>query len=128
MKIQVNKETRFQIFRYIIISTIGYFYVFLSLYLMVTILKIDKSISFMIVYGILYILLYFLQLKILFKAEHNKFKLIRFFFSTFLFYVLANFLYYFFISLGVEYLLATLITIIILMPTRFLVSKYFIYK
>lgn len=49
MKILINKETKEQIIRYILISMIGYSYVFITLYLMV----VDKLISFMIVNGAL---------------------------------------------------------------------------
>lgn len=128
MKILKNKELQSEAIRYILISIIGYGYVFLSLYLMVTILKIDKLISFMIVYGILYIALYFIQLKVLFRAEHKKHKIFRFSISIAFFYILTNILYIFFTNLGIEYLTSTLLTIIFLMPTRFLISKYYVYK
>lgn len=128
MKILKNKEFQSQVIRYILISIIGYSYVFLSLYLMVTILKIDELISFLIVYGILYIALYFIQLKVLFKTEHKKHKILLFSISIAFFYILTNILYVFFTNMGIEYLTSTLLTIIFLMPTRFLVSKYYVYK
>lgn len=128
MKILKNKELNSQGIKYILISLIGYGYVFISLYMLVTIFKINESISFMIVYGILYLALYFIQLKFLFKTKHNKHKILKFCFSLIFFYLIANVLYNFFTGIGLKYLLATLLTIIILMPTRFLISKYFVYK
>jgi putative flippase GtrA len=128
LKILKNKEFQSQIVRYILISILGYSYVFTSLYLMVTILKIDKLISFMIVYGILYSSLYFIQLKLVFKAEHKKQKILRFSISTAFLYISTNALYIFFSNMGIEYLTATLLTIIFVIPTRFLVSKYYVHK
>ncbi|TDD75987.1 GtrA family protein [Flavobacterium caseinilyticum] len=128
MKILKNKEFRSQIIRYILISIIGYGYVFSSLYLMVTIFKIDKSIAFMVAYGIWYLLLYFIQLKLLFKTRHKKNKLIKFCIFLAIFYLVANLLYNLGIYLKLDYIVSTFITILILMPLRFIVSKYYVYN
>ena len=128
MKNLKDKALQLQIIQYIIISIFGYIYVFTSLYLLVTALKMDKIISFMIVYGILYISLYFIQLKVLFKTKHKKHKIFRFSISIAFFYILTNILFVLFTNIGIEYLTSTLLTIIFLMPTRFIVSKYYVYK
>ncbi|MBB5269156.1 putative flippase GtrA [Algibacter amylolyticus] len=127
MKI-INKETSKQLIKYIGISIIGYCFVFLSLYLLVDRLNVDKSISFMIVYGVAYVLLYSVQLKFLFNKAHNKYNLIRFCFSIFSFYILANIFYNIGIYLEINYLISTILTVIILMPLRFLVSKFLVFK
>lgn len=123
-----NKELISQILRYVYISLFGYGFVFIFLYIMVDLFKVNKSISFMIVYGISYLLLYSLQLKLLFKTEHNKTKLIKFCFSLIVFYILSNLLYNIFIFTEINYLISTILVIIILMPLRFIASKYFVYK
>lgn len=124
----INKETFRQLIKYIFISIIGYGFVFVSLYVLVDFLEINKSISFMIVYGVSYILLYSVQLKYLFNATHNKYKLIRFCISIISFYALANLLFNIGVYFKINYLISTLLTVIILMPLRFLVSKFVVFK
>ncbi len=82
----------------------------------------------MIIYGLSYLLLYFLQLKFLFKTSHTKNKLIRFCISIFAFYVLANLLFNIGVYLELNYLISTLVTIVLLFPIRFLVSKFVVFK
>ena len=128
MKILKNKELNSQGIKYILISLIGYGYVFISLYILVTIFKINESISFMIVYGISYLMLYTLQLRLLFKTTHSNSKLIKFCLSLVFFYVLANILYNTFNYFEINYLISTFITILILTPLRFIISKFYVYK
>lgn len=124
----INKETFKQLIKYINISIIGYGFVFVSLYVLVDLLKVNKSISFMIVYGVSYILLYSVQLKYLFNTTHNKYKLIRFCISIISFYALANLLFNIGVYLKINYLISTVLTVILLMPLRFLVSKFIVFK
>jgi len=124
----INKKTSKELIKYIGISVIGYGFVFISLYVLVDKLNVDKSVSFMIVYGFAYMLLYSVQLKFLFNKTHNKYNLIRFCVSLILFYILANIFYNISIYLEINYLISTIITVIILMPMRFLVSKFLVFK
>ncbi len=128
MKILKNKELQAQVINYIIISLFGYGFVFVSLYIFVDILKINKSIAFMIVYGISYLMLYTLQLRLLFKTTHSNSKLIKFCLSLVFFYLLANVLYNTFNYFEINYLISTFITILILTPLRFIISKFYVYK
>jgi putative flippase GtrA len=82
----------------------------------------------MVIYAIWYLLLYFIQLKLLFKTNHKKNNLIKFCVFLLVFYLLANLLYNIGIYLKLDYILATVITILILMPLRFIVSKYYVYN
>jgi len=95
---------------------------------MVDKLNVNKSISYMIVYGFSYLLLYSLQLKYLFRTSHNRKKLIKFCLTLVFFYILSNLLYNLFIIKNINYLISTVITLIILMPLRFLTSKYYVFK
>jgi len=123
-----NAENKQLIIRYIFISLFGYGFVFFSLYILVDILKNNETISFMLVYAISYVFLYTLQLKYLFKTNHNNYKFIRFCGSILFFYLCANLLYNIGLWLKLNYLLSTTFTIIILMPLRFIISKLFVYK
>lgn len=128
MKIQINKKFLIQITKYIIISAFGYGFVFSSLYFCVQILKLDKTYSFMISYGIWYMFLYLVQLKLLFNTNHEKKKFIKFCIFLISFYLIANVLYNLGIHLKLNYLMSTLITVVILMPFRFFISKFYVFK
>lgn len=128
MKILENKELHSQVTKYIFISLFGYGFVFISLYILVEILKTNKSIAFMIVYGVLYLMLYTLQLRLLFKTTHSNRKLIKFCLSLVFFYLLANLLYNTFNYFEINYLISTFITVLILTPFRFIISKFYVYK
>jgi len=123
-----SKENKEQILKYIYISIFGYGFVFSGLYVLIDVFNIDKSVAFMVVYGISYLFLYTLQLKYLFKTEHNIYKLLRFCGSLVFFYLCANLFYNIGLWFQINYLWATVLSIIILMPLRFLVAKLFVFK
>ncbi|TXE05854.1 hypothetical protein ES711_14940 [Gelidibacter salicanalis] len=114
--------------KYTVLSVFGYLYVFTTLYILVDFFSINKTISFILSYGSWYIVLYVLQLKYLFQTHHNKRKMLRFYASLLFFYIWANLFYNLGIKYEIHYLLSTLITIIILLPLRFVVSKMFVFK
>lgn len=124
----LNLENKKLFIRYILISLISYSIVFIGLYILVDVLNAGKTISFMLVYGFTYIYLYVVQLKFLFKTKHNTFKLIRFYLSVLFFYIVANILFNTALKLNVHYLLSSIISIVILMPFRLIVSKLFVFK
>lgn len=124
----LNLENRKLLVRYILISLFGYGFVFGMLFLLVNFLKVDKSLSFMITYGIWYLFLYLIQLRLLFKVEHAPGKFLRFCLSLLFFYICANIFYNIGIYFKVNYLLSTLITVVILIPFRFLVLKLLVFK
>jgi putative flippase GtrA len=128
LKILKNRELQSQIVRYIVISLFGYSFVFISLYALVDMLKFNKSIAFMIVYGISYLMLYTLQLRVLFKTTHSSRKLFKFCLSLVFFYVLANILFNTFNFFEINYLISTFITVLILTPVRFFISKFYVYQ
>jgi len=123
-----SKRVRQQLVKYVLISLMGYGFVFVGLFILVDLLRMNEKISFMIIYAISYFFLYTLQLKFLFKKDHDFNKLIKFFFTILFFYICANLIYNLGLQLNLNYLLATGFTIVVLMPLRFMVSKLFVYK
>src|SRR5690606_28166273 len=101
-----------------LISIIGYGFIFSSLFLMVDYFRFNQTISFILVYGLAYILLYGVQLKFLYFKEHDYRKLFRYFASIGVFYIGANILFNIGLYLGIHYLISTGLTILILMPLR----------
>lgn len=128
MKILNDKILIKQIIRYCFISIFGYGFVFLALFICVEIIKLNKTSSFILSYGLWYLFLYFVQLKLLFETQHDKKKFLKFFIYLFSFYLLANLFFNIGLHFKLNYLVATLITVIILMPFRFIVSKFYVFK
>ncbi len=124
----LSKKNKALTIRYIFISLLSYGFVFSGLILLVNFLKVNKTKAFIIVYGINYIFLYIVQLRYLFKTNHNTYKLIRFISFILFFYLCANFMYNVGLNLNLNYLVSTAFTIIILMPFRIIVSKLFVFK
>lgn len=114
--------------KYVLISIVGYGLIFFGLFVLVELLNINKSVSFLIVYAFTYIYLYAIQLKYLFKTKHNISKLTRFYVSVFIFYLFANIIFNIGLKLNINYLVSNALTIIILMPLRLIVSKLFVFK
>ncbi len=124
----LNKENRLLAIRYILISLLSYGFVFSGLILLVFFLKVSETKAFIIVYGINYIFLYVVQLRYLFRTNHNTYKLIRFIGFVLFFYLCANLMYNLGLYLNLNYLISTAFTIIILMPFRIIISKLFVFK
>lgn len=121
-------ENKFLITKYITISLGSYLLVFSLLYLFIDVFLVDKSIAFLIAYGLNYLFLYYFQLHFLFGKNHNSKRLIRFVIYILIFYLLANVIFSIGLMLDFNYFLATAITIMILFPIRFIVSKIYVFK
>ncbi|SFD02820.1 hypothetical protein SAMN04487987_10338 [Algibacter pectinivorans] len=114
--------------RYALISIVSYIYVFAGLYLLIDIFEFNKTLAFIIVYGIAYIVLYGVQLKFLYSKSHDNYKLIKYIFSILFFYVSANLLYNLGLFFKLNYIISTALTIMVLMPLRLVVYTFFVYK
>ncbi len=127
-KIILNTKNKKLIFKYILISFISYLYTFSALYFLIEKLEWGDKKSFIIVYGLAYIVLYGVQLKYLFYKKHGSNKLARYIIAIILFYVSANIIYNSGLYLGLNYLISTAITIVILMPLRLFFYSRIVYK
>lgn len=116
------------IIKYILISLFSYAFVFIGLYLFINLFSTNKKLSFVIIYGFAYLLLYGVQLKFLFYKKHDSFKLIRYILSILFFYITANIIYFIGLKIGLHYFLSSALAILILMPLRFLVYNFYVYK
>jgi hypothetical protein len=123
-----NKSSITEITKYAFLSLVGYGFVFLFLYIFIDIFQFNTSYSFLIVYGTWYLMLYSLQLRFLFNTTHSKKRFLKFCIYLVVFYITANVLFNLGIYFKLNYLIATLITVMVLMPLRFLTTKYFVYK
>ena len=114
--------------KYALISFLSYLYTFSLLYLFVEKWNQNRTLSFLLIYGSAYILLYWIHLRVLFLKQHQNKRLLKYIFSILLFYISANLIYNAGLYLKIHYLLSTALTIVLLMPMRFLFLKFFVYK
>lgn len=114
--------------RYIIISVFSYGFVFAGLIVLIDLFTVNKTLAFVVVYGINYFLLYKVQLSYLFRTTHHNKKVIRFIVFILSFYLIANVLYNIGLWIKLHYLVATILTVVILMPFRLWVSKNVVFK
>lgn len=128
IKRMFNTKNKKLFFKYGLISLISYLYTFSGLYFLIDKLNMGREISFILVYGSAYIVLYSIQLKYLFFKKHDSNKLSRYLFTIIIFYISANLFYNLGLYFGFHYLLSTALTIIVLMPLRLLIYSLFVYK
>ncbi|SHG44933.1 hypothetical protein SAMN05444483_11269 [Salegentibacter echinorum] len=114
--------------KYLFISLISYLYTFSSLFFLIEKLNISKELTFAIVYGSAYLILYGVQLRFLFFKKHDSYKFFRYLGSIIFFYVNANLFYNIGLRLNLHYLLSTVLTIVILMPLRLMIYTLYVYK
>tara|TARA_R110002050_G_scaffold74772_5_gene160182 strand:- start:630 stop:1022 length:393 start_codon:yes stop_codon:yes gene_type:complete len=124
----LNKKNKNLTIKYLLFSIVSYGFVFFGIIFLVEILNVSETISFLIIYAINYLFLYTAQNKYLFKTKHETNKLIKFLIYLISFYLLANLLFNLGIEQGLQYLVSTALTIIILFPFRLLILKKVVYK
>lgn len=123
-----NPDNRNYLLRYVGISLYGYAFVFLGMYVLVDLLALDEQLSFLIIYAALYVQLYYLQLVVLNRKQHNRTRLLRYVLSIGLFYLVGQLLFALFTHWQLQYLWATAATLIIMFPIKFLATRYVIYR
>ena len=124
----LDKKNKKLAIKYILLSLVSYSFVFVGIIFLVEFSGISETMSFIIIYAINYLFLYIAQNKYLFKTKHNPNKLIRFIIYLVVFYILAIILFNTGTKLGLQYLITTALTIIILFPLRLLILKKVVYK
>ncbi len=124
----LDKKNKKLAIKYILLSLVSYSFVFVGIIFLVEFSGISETMSFIIIYAINYLFLYIAQNKYLFKTKHDPNKLIRFIIYLVVFYILAIILFNTGTKLGLQYLITTALTIIILFPLRLLILKKVIYK
>jgi hypothetical protein len=130
-KITDDKKTHeyvFQLTKYVFLSAFGYIYVFIMMFLLTGLAKVNARISYFVIYLSAYTLDYYLTLKYVFNTKHSIRKITKYIIYLASFFVLGNFLFNIFMELSAQYLVATLIVMCILFPLRFLVNKLIVYK
>lgn len=113
--------------RYLYVSVSVYAYIFIGIYLLVNLFSLPEFSSYILIYGIAYILDYTFTLFFVFRRKHDFSKLIKYLIYIISFFFINALLYKIALNLGINYLLSVVLVAGILMPLRFLVNKYWVY-
>ena len=123
-KIQENLT----LIKYVLTSGLSYIYILGNLYILVDLFSLNKVSSYVIVYSTAYILEYLITLLFVFNEKHRWLKVIKFITYVSIFLGISTLLFKLLLSFNIYYLIATLLVALLLMPVRFLVNKYWVYR
>lgn len=114
--------------RYISVSVITYVYIFLAMYILIDIVKLNQTLVYIVVYIAAYVFEYAVTLTFVFRAVHKGVKVIKFMFEKIAFALLGAFLFHVLVNMTIHYIYATIIVAVLLLPVRFVTNKYYIYR
>lgn len=114
--------------RYLSLSVFMYIFVLSAMYLLVDRVGVEKVTSYVTVYATAYVIQYVTSLRYVFRARHSGAKVLKFVLNIAFFLALGAGLFRGALALGVNYLVATVGVAVLLMPLRFLASKFFVYR
>ena len=116
-----------ELFSYISVSVFMYVYIFSSLSVLVFIFSYDELIAYLVTYSSAYLLDYLLSLKFVFRETHFWTKPIKYILYVLFFLGLNTFLYASLLDYF-SFLISALLTAMLLMPFKFLLSKHWVYQ
>lgn len=124
----VSKSSLITLIKYFSVSIAVYLLILGGMYWLVDWLKLGKIESYLIVYLCAYVTEYVVTLKFVFHSNHQSLKVFKFIVHTSISIILGTFFYDGLLGINVNYLLATFLTALILLPLRFFSNKYFVYR
>jgi len=116
------------LFKYLFASVSVYIYILAAIYALVDLCNLNKIIAYIFVYAIAYAIDYTLTLRFVFNKRHRWIKVFKYMTYVAVFLGVSTYFYKFLLSFGVYYVLATLLVALALMPVRFAVNKYWVYR
>ena len=116
-----------ELFSYISVSLFMYFYIFLSLSVLVYVFSYNELVAYLLAYCSAYLVDYILTLKFVFRATHFWAKPVKYIVYILFFLALNTYIYVILLSYF-SFLISALLTAMLLMPFKFAVSKYWVYK
>ena len=91
-------------------------------------MRLKELYAYVTVYLTAYALEYTVTLRLVFVERHKWVKVLKYLTYVAVFLVFSSSAFQILVSRGVHYILATLVVAIALMPARFIVNKYWVYK
>lgn len=120
--------SRSTIGRYVIVTGLIYGYVFSAMYVLIDVMGWNRTLSYVIVYGIAYTLNYLLTLKFVFLKANSAKTAIKYLIYILLSFLFGAALFHLLSMLHVNYALAMCIVMATLFPLRFLLNKLFVFR
>ncbi len=114
--------------RYLIVSVATYVYLLAMIFGLVDLGGFGKVPAYVLAYASSYVLEYTCTLYFVFRGAHGWSKLLRFGIYILGFLLLGTLLFDYFITQGLHYLVAPVVTSIALMPARYLVNRFWVYR
>ena len=116
-----------ELFGYISVSLFMYFYIFLSLSLLVYVFSYNEIVAYLLAYCSAYLVDYILTLKFVFRETHFWTKPVKYIVYILISLALNTYIYIILLNYF-SFLISALLTAMLLMPFKFAVSKYWVYK
>lgn len=121
-------ENFYQLVKYGLISIVGYVSILALMFVFVTVLNFNQVWSFVGVYLLAYLAEYFINLKYLFYKNHSWAIVLKFVLHILFFIGCGSVVFRLFIDLNFNYLVATILTAIALLPVRFFAHKLMVFR
>ena len=126
-KFMYSKLEGLELVGYISVSLFMYLYIFLSLSALVYLFSYNELAAYVLAYSSAYLVDYILTLKFVFKENHFWTKPFKYIVYILFFLGLNTYLYVIFLNYF-NFLISALLTAMLLMPFKFALSKYWVYK
>lgn len=128
MNLKLFSPAFLQFYKYISISVLGYTSILISMFLLVDLMRTNKSLAFFITYVVMYATEYFLNLKYLFYKNHNLKILLKFLLQICISLATGSIVFRMYLLLDINYLISTLLTAATLLPFRFMIQKFIVFR
>ncbi len=114
--------------KYLLGSVLVYTFILSAVYILVDLIGVDEVPAYLTVYLTAYILEYTITLVLVFNERHRWGKVLKYIVYLAAFLGLSTMLFKLQISLGIHYLIATMAIAILLMPVRYVINRYWVYR
>jgi len=116
------------VLRYLATSVAVYVYVLAALYLLVDWGQVAKVPAYIVVYASAYVMEYLATMRLVFAVQHRWGMVVKFVVYVLSFLAINTWVYAWLLQLGLHYLAAALLVAVLLMPLRYLVNKFWVYR
>lgn len=116
------------VLRYLLLSALIYILIVFGMYVLVERVGVPKSYSYILVYIIAYAVDYFATLFLVFGGKSSVRKLIKFIIHTATFSLVGLLVFRMLLGFKVQYIVATVVSAVALMPVRYMSNKYIVYR
>ena len=114
--------------RYLAVSGLVYLYLLGAMYCLVDMFQMNRVSSYVAVYLSAYVLEYASTLWLVFREAHQLRKVVKYITYVICFLFISTAIFKILIAWPINYLAATVLTAILLMPLRFIVNKLWVYR